>query len=72
MVVRSGEVHFSSATLLRSIRFVGRDGKTLYEARATTRASYRPKLPDRYVRVEAMSADGNARCYSQPVWLLPR
>lgn len=70
--VRSGEIHFSSTTLLRSIRFVGRGGKPLSEAHATTQASYRPNLRDTYVRVEAVSTDGNARCYSQPVWVLPR
>lgn len=67
--VRDGQVRFSAATALRSVRFVGKGGRTLYERGGTTEASYVPRLEDAYVRVEAVSADGHARCYSQPVWL---
>lgn len=70
--VRDGALHFSSETVLRSVRFVGREGRLLHEARSTTTASYQPTPSDRYVRVEAVSADAGARCYSQPTWVIPR
>ena len=68
--LRDQGIHFSSGTVLRSVRFVGRDGEVLHEARSTSQASYAPKIGDAYVRVEAVSADGAARCYSQPTWVV--
>lgn len=70
--LREGAILFSSSTVLRSVRFVGRGGKTLHEAKGTTSATYRPTEADSYVRVEAVSADGSARCYSQPTWVRKR
>lgn len=69
---REGALHFSSKTVLRSVRFVGKGGRVLHEAKGTTRARYTPKREDGYVRVEAVSVDGNARCYSQPAWIEDR
>lgn len=70
--LRDGGIHFSSNTVLRSVRFIGRGGEVLHEARSTARASYSPQIGDSYVRVEAVSADGAARCYSQPTWIVQR
>jgi hypothetical protein len=52
------------------IRFVGRGGALLSEARNTSSARYAPRLQDLYVRVEAFDDSGRAGCYSQPIWLV--
>jgi hypothetical protein len=69
--VRNDGIHFSSKTALDSIRFIGQHGKVLHEARSTISARYEPREEDFYVRIEAVSADRNARCYSQPLWIGP-
>ncbi|MDR7437341.1 MAG: hypothetical protein QN127_06695 [Armatimonadota bacterium] len=50
------------------IRFVGRGGRLLAEARGTA-AGYRPDGTEGYVRVEATS--GGRALWSQPLWVAP-
>ncbi len=52
------------------VRFVGRGGAVLSEARNVGSARYVPRLQDQYVRVEASDDGQRARCYSQPIWLV--
>jgi hypothetical protein len=50
------------------IRFVGRGGRVLADARGTT-ASYSPDGTEGYIRVEALS--GGRGLWSQPLWIAP-
>jgi len=52
-----------------TIRFIDQDLKVLKEGPAVG-ASYRPAGSERWVRVEAVTADGHT-AWSQPFWLLP-
>jgi hypothetical protein len=52
-----------------SIRFIDQDLKVLAEGPASW-ATYRPKGAERFVRVEAIAADGRT-AWSQPFWLTP-
>lgn len=68
--VEGDAIAVSSGTDADEIRFIGKDGKRLRTATGVTEASYRPGADDAYVRAEIVTDGGEARCFSQPVWLL--
>jgi hypothetical protein len=51
------------------IRFIDQEGKVVAEGPASW-ASYRPAGTERWIRVEALTADGRT-AWSQPFWLIP-
>jgi hypothetical protein len=66
--VLSGAITASSPDA-STIRFIDQDQKVLGEGPATG-TSYRPKGNERWIRVEAVTADGHG-AWSQPFWLTP-
>ena len=52
------------------MRFIGNDGRLLKAADAST-ATYTVSGTERYVRIEAIDADGS-RAWSQPLFLVWR
>lgn len=71
LTVKDGNVDVVTPRVVDSVRFVGTGGKVLHQASNVTNAKYRPKVEDRYVRVEVSDDAGKALCFSQPVWLVP-
>jgi hypothetical protein len=68
--VAGGAIELALPRTTELIRFVGRGGAELSEARNTSSARYTPRREDLYVRVEAYDGGQRARCYSQPIWLV--
>ncbi len=68
--VTKGAIEVTVATEV-TLRFIGGEGAVLAETTGKS-ASYKPTGAEQYVRVEAVSAGGLARCYSQPLWLVAR
>lgn len=52
-----------------TVRFIAHDGRVVGQGPASW-ASYRPTGAERWIRVEAVRADG-ATAWSQPFWILP-
>jgi hypothetical protein len=70
MFVADDAIAVSVETPADVIRFIGNGGAVLHEVSGAKTASYPPRPEDGYVRAEIVASGGQARCFTQPVWLL--